>query len=97
MPLLPTIILPPTERVALRSAYRHLRSQVLAEAERLVANGVRELNLIAEDTNQYGSDWGAADGRRLHDLIKAIAAMPEVGGRTQPRAGIWGLLPCSRL
>ena len=29
----------------------------LAEATRLVANGVRELNLIAEDTNQFGSDW----------------------------------------
>jgi hypothetical protein len=27
---------------------------VLEEAKRLVASGVRELNLIAEDTNQYG-------------------------------------------
>ena len=53
---------------------------VLAEAERLASNGVRELNLIAEDTNQYGSDWGARDSRRLHDLIKALAAMPEGSG-----------------
>jgi len=51
---------------------------VVAEAERLVANGVREINLIAEDTNQYGSDWGKADERRLADLLHVLAAMPEV-------------------
>ncbi len=32
---------------------------VLDEARALVAGGVKELNLIAEDTNQYGMDrWG---------------------------------------
>ena len=134
---------------------------LLAEAERLVSRGVRELNLIAEDTNQatphtqaaspahpsnatpthpahpippiqprdphdptpkhrplrpripmsphphrhphphphphppahnprahpasgfvpspqYGSDWGAADPRRLHDLITALAGMEDL-------------------
>ena len=51
---------------------------VLAEAERLVENGVRELNLIAEDTNQYGSDWGERDGRRLADLLRALDAMPQL-------------------
>jgi ribosomal protein S12 methylthiotransferase len=51
---------------------------VLAEAERLVENGVRELNLIAEDTNQYGSDWGEADERRLADLLHALAAIPSL-------------------
>lgn len=31
-------------------------ASVLAEAKVLVASGVKELNLIAEDTNQYGMD-----------------------------------------
>ena len=47
----------------------------LAEATRLVENGVRELNLIAEDTNQFGSDWGSADPRRLPQLLRDIAAL----------------------
>ena len=51
---------------------------VVAEAERLIANGARELNLIAEDTNQYGSDWGTADSRRLVDLLHVLAANPQL-------------------
>jgi len=47
---------------------------VVAEAELLAARGVRELNIIAEDTNQYGSDWGNADSRRLADLLRALSA-----------------------
>mmetsp|Transcript_7348 Transcript_7348/g.23464 ORF Transcript_7348/g.23464 Transcript_7348/m.23464 type:complete len:257 (-) Transcript_7348:280-1050(-) len=41
----------------------------------LVARGVRELNLIAEDTNQFGSDWGEADGRRLSDFLRALEGL----------------------
>lgn len=44
----------------------------LAEAELLVSRGVRELNLIAEDTNQFGSDWGESDPRRLADFLRAL-------------------------
>jgi len=51
---------------------------VVAEATRLVDSGVRELNLIAEDTNQYGSDWGEADSRRLADLLHELAALPKL-------------------
>ena len=51
---------------------------VVAEAERLVENGVRELVLIAEDTNVYGSDWGDADSRRLSDLLKALSELPQL-------------------
>jgi len=51
---------------------------VVAEAEALVGRGVREINLIAEDTNQYGADWGASDPRRLPELLTAIAALPEL-------------------
>ena len=51
---------------------------LLAEATRLVDGGVRELCLIAEDTNQYGSDWGASDPRRLADLLHALAEHPRL-------------------
>eukprot|EP00741_Cyanophora_paradoxa_P005213 tig00000852_g5053.t1 len=45
---------------------------VLDEAKRLVDSGVKELNLIAEDTNQYGMDFPLSDGRRLSDLLRAL-------------------------
>jgi len=54
---------------------------VLDEARRLAASGVRELNLIAEDTNQYGMDFpktGANAGRGLAELLHALAALPGV-------------------
>ena len=50
---------------------------VLDEARRLAAGGVKELNLIAEDTNQYGQDFGKGDPRRLSHLL---AALSEVEG-----------------
>ena len=49
---------------------------VLDEARRLAASGVRELNLIAEDTNQYGQD--VRDGRGLAQLLAALAAIPGI-------------------
>ena len=51
---------------------------LLAEVEALVDGGAREINLIAEDTNQYGSDWGESDARRLPDLLRAIDALPRL-------------------
>mmetsp|Transcript_9848 Transcript_9848/g.16210 ORF Transcript_9848/g.16210 Transcript_9848/m.16210 type:complete len:549 (-) Transcript_9848:382-2028(-) len=47
--------------------------EIMNEARRLVDSGVRELNLIAEDTNQYGMDFGPKDKRRLADLLYALA------------------------
>ncbi len=45
--------------------------QILDEAERLVENGVRELNVIGQDTTQYGVDL---PGRvRIHDLLARLA------------------------
>mmetsp|Transcript_4375 Transcript_4375/g.10937 ORF Transcript_4375/g.10937 Transcript_4375/m.10937 type:complete len:524 (-) Transcript_4375:230-1801(-) len=46
---------------------------VLAEAESLVASGVKELNLIAEDTNQYGMD--TPGGHRLAELLADLAKL----------------------
>jgi len=48
---------------------------VLDEARRLAASGVKELNLIAEDTNQYGQDFPASDKRRLSHLLEALSAI----------------------
>ena len=48
---------------------------LLAEAEHLAATGVRELNLIAQDTTAYGSDWGGQPG--LVELLKELSAIPQ--------------------
>jgi ribosomal protein S12 methylthiotransferase len=43
---------------------------LLAEARTLVANGAREIVLIAQDTTDYGRDWGRPDS--LPGLMRAI-------------------------
>jgi len=48
---------------------------ILDEAKRLADSGVTELNLIAEDTNQWGIDFGPSDKRRLADLLEALSAI----------------------
>lgn len=47
---------------------------LLAEAGRLAAAGVKELNIIAQDTTAYGRDWGGRPG--LADLLREVAALP---------------------
>ena len=43
---------------------------LVAEAERLVKSGVKELNLIAQDSSRYGFDW---DGKlHLSSLLKKL-------------------------
>ncbi len=60
----------PALRGALRS--RQLAS-LLAEAEQLVAGGVKELNLIAQDITAYGKDL--PDKPTLEQLIRELAKM----------------------
>ena len=43
----------------------------MAEAEQLVARGVREITLIGQDTTCYGEDLGMKDG--LATLLDALA------------------------
>jgi len=43
---------------------------VVAEAERLVADGVKELNIVAQDTTEYLKDRGVEDG--LAQLLERI-------------------------
>ena len=56
----------------LRGKFRSRRlSSVIAEAESLVAQGVREITLIGQDTTCYGEDLGMKDG--LAHLLDALA------------------------
>lgn len=61
----------------LRGKFRSRRFEsVIAEAERLVASGVRELVLIGQDTTCYGEDLGMKDGLAL--LLERLAQIPDV-------------------
>src|SRR5262249_6043336 len=55
-----------------RGAFRSRRFEsVLSEAERLIQQGIREINLIGQDTTCYGEDLGIADG--LAHLLARLA------------------------
>jgi ribosomal protein S12 methylthiotransferase len=59
----------------LRGKFRSRRFEsVIAEAEGLVAQGVREITLIGQDTTCYGEDMGMKDGLAL--LLDRLAAIP---------------------
>ncbi len=49
---------------------------ILAEAEGLAAQGVKELNLIAQDSTQYGYDLYG--GMRLPQLLTQLSAIEEI-------------------
>ena len=58
----------------LRGKFRSRRFEsVIAEAEALVAEGVREITLIGQDTTCYGEDLGLKDGLAL--LLDRLAAI----------------------
>jgi ribosomal protein S12 methylthiotransferase len=48
---------------------------ILAEAEHLAGKGVKELNLISQDTTMYGFDLGMKDG-----LVRLLEQMAKVDG-----------------
>jgi len=59
----------------LRGKFRSRRFEsVVAEAENLVAQGVREITLIGQDTTCYGEDFGLKDG--LAQLLDRLAVIP---------------------
>ncbi len=59
----------------LRGKFRSRRmSSIVSEAEKLIAQGVREITLIGQDTTCYGEDLGLTDG--LAQLLEALAALP---------------------
>ncbi len=58
----------------LRGKFRSRRVEsVAAEAERLVAGGVREITLVGQDTTCYGEDFGLRDGLAL--LLERLAGI----------------------
>ena len=58
----------------LRGKFRSRRFEsVIAEAERLVRSGVREITLIGQDTTCYGEDLGLKDGLAL--LLEKLAGI----------------------
>jgi ribosomal protein S12 methylthiotransferase len=60
---------------AIRGPYRSRPLGTLfAEARHLAATGVRELNLVAQDTTAYGRDWGGQPG--LAELLQKLSAIP---------------------
>jgi len=61
----------------LRGKFRSRRFEsVIAEAEALVAGGVREITLIGQDTTCYGEDLGLKDG--LAALLDQLARIPKL-------------------
>jgi ribosomal protein S12 methylthiotransferase len=55
----------------MRGKYRSRRAaSIVREAEQLVAQGVKELVLISQDSTQYGLDLGLKDG--LAELLRAL-------------------------
>ena len=51
---------------------------IMNEVRMLVGEGVTEINLIAEDTNQWGTDFGQQDKRRLADLLHSLNEIPGI-------------------
>ena len=61
----------------LRGKFRSRRFEsVVAEAQQLVARGVREITLIGQDTTCYGEDFGLKDG--LAQLLDALARIDDL-------------------
>jgi ribosomal protein S12 methylthiotransferase len=59
----------------LRGKFRSRRmSSIIHEAENLIAQGVREITLIGQDTTCYGEDLGLTEG--LAQLLDALAILP---------------------
>lgn len=63
-----------------RGRFRSRRPEsVVAEARALLGQGVREINLIGQDTTAYGEDLGLKDG--LASLLGQLAQIEAPGGK----------------
>ena len=51
---------------------------LIEETKELVANGAKEITLIAQDTTRYGTDFKDKDPRRLEHLLRAISEIEGV-------------------
>jgi ribosomal protein S12 methylthiotransferase len=50
---------------------------IVAEVERLTAQGAQEINLVSQDTISYGRDLDG-DGRNLADLVRALGELKQL-------------------
>ena len=63
----------------LRGGQRSRRvTDVVAEVMRLVDAGVKEINLVSQDTIAYGRDLPAGERADLPELVRAVAEVPGV-------------------
>jgi len=63
---------------AIRGAYRDRPFEpIIEECKRLLKGGAKELVLIAQDTAKYGTELYGK--QRLHELLKEIAALDDLG------------------
>lgn len=60
----------------IKGRYRSVRKEILiAEAKQMVSQGIKEINIIAQDITRYGEDlYGSSYG--LVDLLKELANIP---------------------
>jgi ribosomal protein S12 methylthiotransferase len=49
---------------------------IVAEARHLAARGIKEVNLVSQDTTYFGRDRGKGDG--LHELLKALVSVRSI-------------------
>ncbi|HBY96951.1 MAG TPA: 30S ribosomal protein S12 methylthiotransferase RimO [Chloroflexi bacterium] len=57
---------------------------VIAEAQQLVAQGVEEIVLVAQDLTAYGHDWGESTGQGLPTLLEQLCTEVEA-----PEGRLW--------
>ena len=53
-------------------------AELLAEVERLAADGVREITLLGQNVNSYGRDLRAKGGLSFAELLRAVDAVPGI-------------------
>jgi tRNA-2-methylthio-N6-dimethylallyladenosine synthase len=53
-------------------------SELLAEVNRLAADGVREVTLLGQNVNSYGRDLRAGGGLSFAELLRAVDAVPGI-------------------
>lgn len=62
---------------SIKGAYRSRTARsIVAEASRLAAAGVREINLVSQDTTHFGRDRGP--GSRLPRLLRDLGRVPDL-------------------
>ena len=60
---------------SIRGAYRSRRTEIIIrEVEKLLENGVKEINLISQDSSYYGIDLYGK--KKLYDLLKSLDEIP---------------------